>query len=815
MAHAHPRFTASMKAFASLLAALFLAQLTALPVAATSALPAASAPTGIATTPPASTPAPVPTAKHTFTIGQDAFLLDGKPTVIRCGEIHFARVPREYWRDRLKRCKAMGLNTVCAYLFWNFHEWNEGVYDWSGQADAAEFCRIAQEEGLWVILRPGPYACAEWEMGGLPWWLLKNTDIRLRTSDPRFMAAGTAWLKEVGRVLGPQQITAGGPILMVQVENEYGFYGDDTNYMRALRQATIDAGFNVPLFACNPYNTLTKGHIPELFSVVNFGADPAGAFKLLRQVQPEGPLMCGEFYPGWFDTWGFPHHRGDTGRYLKDLEYMLKNNASFSIYMAHGGTSFGLWAGADRPFKPDTSSYDYDAPIGEAGGLGEKFRLTRELMSRYLQPGETLPDPPAPNPVIEIPSFALTETAPLFTNLPEPVADTAPRTMEAYNQSRGCILYRTTIPAGPATRLSVKEVRDFGTVLLDGKIVGQLDRRFRAFGVNLPARTRPATLDILVEAMGRINFGPEVHDRKGLYAPVTFSEGNALKPGGWQIYNFDLSDASLARLKWTPASRSAIAPGTAFWRGSFELTAPADTYFDVSKWSKGVLWINGHCLGRFWNIGPTQTMYVPGPWLKKGRNDVVVFDLKGPESPVLAGLKAPVLDRLRPELDFQILSSVNQGTLHLTDASLVHTGSFPNSTAVQTVKFARTATTRQVCLEMLNAHDGSPFAAIAELDFLDEAGRSISHGNWTIAYVDSEERSAEDGSALNAINGQIADFWHSEWSQKKPPFPHRLIIDLGAATPISGLRYTPRTGNNVGGHFKDYRVYAGDKLVTP
>ena len=355
---------------------------------------------------------------HRFAIGEQDFLLDGQRLQIRCGEIHFARVPREYWGHRLRLCKAMGLNTVCAYLFWNYHEWDQGRFDWSGQADAAEFCRLAQQEGLWVILRPGPYACAEWEMGGLPWWLLKNDNIRLRTRDPDFLAAGRAWLKEVGRVLGPLQVTRGGPILMVQVENEYGFYGDDVQYMGEMRQALLDAGFDVPLFACNPPYALRKGLRDDLFNVVNFGKDPAGGFKALREIQPKGPLMCGEFYPGWFDTWGFPHHLGNTPQYLADLEYMLKNNASFSIYMAHGGTTFGLWSGADRPFKPDTSSYDYDAPISEAGWIGEKFKLTRELMAKYLLPGETIPEPPAANPVTTIARFELGQSAAIFDNLP-------------------------------------------------------------------------------------------------------------------------------------------------------------------------------------------------------------------------------------------------------------------------------------------------------------------------------------------------------------------------------------------------------------
>jgi beta-galactosidase len=751
-------------------------------------------------------------ATHTFAIGDEDFLLDGQRLQIRCGEIHFARVPREYWGHRLKLCKAMGLNTVCAYLFWNYHEFEQGKYNWSGQADAAEFCRLAQQEGLWVILRPGPYACAEWDMGGLSWWLLKKDGIKLRSRDPKFLEPARAWLKEVGRVLGPMQISRGGPILMVQVENEYGFYANDAQYMGEIRQALLDAGFDVPLFACNPPYALRNGLRDDLFNVVNFGNNPDTGFRALREIQPKGPLMCGEFYPGWFDTWGFPHHTGNTPQYLADLEYMLKNGASFSIYMAHGGTTFGLWSGADRPFKPDTSSYDYDAPISEAGWIGEKFKATRDLMAKHLLPGETIPEPPAPNPTTAIAHFELTESAAIFDNLPSPFEDKAPRNMEAYDQGHGSVLYRTTLPAGPAAQLSVKEARDFAWVFVDGVPVGAMDRRSQQYRVQIPPRQAGARLDILVEAMGHVNFGPEVHDRKGLHAPVVVktAAGETIEPSPWQVYRLPLDEPMLAALKWRPGK----ATGPAFWRGEFEAAKPADTFLDVSAWGKGVLWVNGRCMGRFWNIGPTQTMYVPGAWLKQGRNEVIVLDLLGPQEPTLAGLEKPILDQLRPQLDFT--NKTPQATLALDGVQPVHTGTFAAGPAAQEVPFAKPVEGRQFCLESLDTIDDTPMAAVAELDLLDTDGQPISHVLWTIAYVDSEERINEDGSALNAINGQTADFWSTEWSQAHPGHPHRLVIDLGKTETISGFRYTPRPGDSShGGFIKDYRVYVGDSLAKP
>jgi beta-galactosidase len=436
---------------------------------------------------------------------------------------------------------------------------------------------------------------------------------------------------------------------MVQAENEYGSYGKDVEYMGAIRQALLDAGFNVPLFACDPTGDLKNGYRSDLFQVVNFGKGPQAGFKALRAVQPTGPLMCGEFYPGWFDTWGADHHLGDTKQYLSDLEYMLAQGASFSIYMADGGTTFGMWSGTDHPFKPDTSSYDYDAPISEAGWITDKFTQTRALISKYLSPGEKLPDPPPANPVMSIAPFTLTESAPLFDNLPKPIEDSAPHNMEFYDQGRGCILYRTTIPAGPAATLEVGAARDYAWVLIDGKQVGVMDQRPPATNkLQLPARTAAAQLDILIETAGHINYGKEMDDPKGLIGPVRIAGDGAVELGKWEIYLFGLDAPMLADLKYKTGGTQ----GPAFWRGSFTVDKPTDTFLDLRAWGKGVVWINGHCLARYWNIGPTQTAYVPGPWLKAGRNDVVILDLLGPTTPVLAGLEKPILDQLRPELDF-------------------------------------------------------------------------------------------------------------------------------------------------------------------
>jgi beta-galactosidase len=516
--------------------------------------------------------------------------------------------------------------------------------------------------------------------------------------------------------------------------------------------------------------------------------------------------MCGEFYPGWFDTWGYPHHRGGTDTYLKDLEYMLRSNASFSIYMADGGTSFGMWAGADTPFKPDTSSYDYDAPISEAGWCGEKYNKTRALLHRYLLPGEVLLEPDKAAESIAIPPFRLSETANVFDNLPLPVGAKQPDTMECYDQGRGCILYRTELKPGAEVTLSVGAVHDFAWIFLDGKQVGVMDRRSGRFAVRLPHRATAVQLDILVEAMGRVNFGKEVHDRKGVHGPIKIATaGGVVKELlDWKVFSLPLDGQQLLNLSWKNAYLPA-AP--AFWHGRFDLDKTGDTFLDLRSLGKGVLWVNGHCIARFWNIGPTQTAYVPGVWLKSGRNEVIVLDLIGPQNLTLAGLKYPILDQLRPELDFSHAQKAN-GILQLAMKNPVLTAKFDDDSKAQLAHLPEPTRGRQFGLEILSEY-GDAAAAVAELDLLDATGQNIPHGQWTIAYVDSEEKLKEDGSAINAINGQVSDCWRSKQGKS-----HYLVIDLGSDQEIGAFKYTPSSSAPIS-RIESFRLYVGNDLVTP
>lgn len=579
------------------------------------------------------------TGSHTFGWKGEDFLLDGKPFVIRGGEMHFSRIPREHWRDRLRMLKAMGLNTVGTYLFWNLHEPRPGRFDFSGSNDIAAFVRIAQEEGLWVIVRPGPYSCAEWEFGGLPSWLLKTPDMRVRTSDPRYVAAVTRYLHEVGRQLAPLQVTRGGPIIMVQVENEYGSFGNDMGYKRSVRDALVQGGFDVTLYTADGATpqTLEGGTLPDVLSVINFGSDPAGNFGAFARFRSNVPRMAGEYYPGWFDHWGEPHHTGKIDGVRRDIEWMLERNISFSLYMFHGGTTFGFMNGAndspEQPYQPDTSSYDYGAPLDEAGRPTPAYHVLRELIGQHLSPGEILPAVPASPRMIAIPRFALTQSAPLASLLADPQRAVRPLTMEELDQSYGFVWYRARLPASGKGMLDAGDVRDMALLYQSGRPLGAMDRHKGQRSIELDvAADQP--LDVLVENMGRINYGARlVDERKGLLGPVRFADKPVLE---WEMYRLPLDD--LSRLHFTEGSQEA----PAFHRGVFRISSPGDSFIDMRGWGRGHVWINGHHLGRYWHIGPQQTLLVPAEWLRRGRNDIVVLELESSRQRSVQGLTDPV-----------------------------------------------------------------------------------------------------------------------------------------------------------------------------
>ncbi|WP_213805840.1 beta-galactosidase family protein [Granulicella sp. dw_53] len=592
----------------------------------------------------ASSQPPKPT--QTFTIQQDHFLLNGQPFKILSGELHYARIPREYWHARLKMAKAMGLNTIATYVFWNIHEPTPGHFDFTGNNDLAAFIKAAQQEGLYVILRSGPYSCAEWEFGGFPAWLLKDPAMEqtLRSNDPSFMVPTERWIHRLAQEVAPLQIGHGGPIIMTQVENEYGNFDHDHAYMEHLKTIFEQSGLTASLlYSADNWRNIPAGSIPGLYAATNFGiGNHQGGMDALAKVRPDAPLFVSEYWPGWFDHWGHPHETRPVAPQLEDLDYILHRGAGINIYMFHGGTSFGFMAGSSNisgQFLPDVTSYDYDAPLDEAGHPTPKLLAYRKILATFSPCGNESCLPPVPTapPVITIPPITLTESTSLWQNLPTAIASETPQSMEHFDQSYGYILYRTQLPAATSGDLVLTDLHDYAQIYLDGKLTGTLDRRNKQS--TLPIKTDgPARLDILVANDGRINSTKQMRiESKGITKSVTLS-GTPLT--GWQIYPLPMTTLPT---HFNPAAKQSQAP--TLRRGSFTLASTGDTFLDIRTLGKGALWINGHPIGRFWNVGPQQTLFVPGPWLRKGRNEVVVFDLLPSTTPPhLAGLAQPILD---------------------------------------------------------------------------------------------------------------------------------------------------------------------------
>ncbi|MET3503339.1 beta-galactosidase [Mucilaginibacter rubeus] len=587
-------------------------------------------------------------AKHTFALGDTTFLLDGKPLQIISGEMHYTRVPREAWRQRMKMAKAMGLNTIGTYVFWNVHEPQKGHYDFTGNHDIAEFVKIAKEEGLWVILRPSPYVCAEWEFGGYPYWLEKEQGLVVRSKEPKYLEAYKKYLTQVGKQLSPLLVNHGGNILMVQIENEYGSYGSDKDYLALNRKMFIDAGFDGQLYTCDPEPAIKDGHLPGLLPAINGVDDVAKVKKLIGEnYNGKGPYFIAEWYPAWFDWWGTAHHTVPAAKFIPKLDSVLAAGISINMYMFHGGTTRGFMNGANyndqNPYEPQISSYDYDAPLDEAGNATDKFMKFREVISKHLPAGVTLPEVPAAKPAMGLPAIKFTKSTSLFDLLPLAKANNTPLTFEDLNQAYGFVLYRTTINGGKSGLLKLKDLRDYGVVFVNGKRVGILDRRKYQDSLMISLPKGKVTLDILVENLGRINFGPYLlKNKKGITEKVLFA-GTELK--NWKMYSLPFDDIN--KVKTNPAIKKVAANNTPQLKKTvFKVDKLADTYLDMSTWGKGIVWLNGHNLGRYWNCGPQQTLYVPVEWLKKGNNEITVLELIKPSENTLNAIDHPILDVL-------------------------------------------------------------------------------------------------------------------------------------------------------------------------
>ncbi|MDR3741243.1 MAG: beta-galactosidase [Terracidiphilus sp.] len=586
----------------------------------------------------------MPLAPHSFRVQDGSFQLDGKPFRIISGEMHYPRIPRAYWRARLRMAKAMGLNTITTYVFWNVHEPSPGVYDFSGQNDVAEFIREAQSEGLYVILRPGPYVCAEWEFGGYPSWLLKDHSIVVRSADPKFTEPTRRWLLRLGQELAPLQMVNHGPIIAVQVENEYGSFGDDHAYMEQIHHDLLEAGFSMfVLYTADGADELPKGSLPELPAVINFGPGHAKTeFAKLQKQRTQGPYMNGEYWAGWFDHWGEKHHTTDARQQTDELAWILQQGFSISIYMFHGGTSFGWMNGANsngKNYEPDTTSYDYDAPLDESGRPTPKYFLFRDVIAKAT--GITPPPVPSVDPPIAIPAVKLAQSTSLWRNLPDRVRTDRLLTMEDLDQAYGYILYRTFDTDKGDFDLVLDGLHDYARIYVNETLVGSLDRRLdqNHLAIHIPAaRSR---LDILVENTGRVNFTTVLRgERKGITGQVTL----AGKPiANWQIYSLPMNTPE--KMHFAPGDCT----GPCFYRGTLQVANVADTFLDTSNFVKGFVWINGHPLGRIWNIGPQKTLYLPAPWLKPGANDVIVFDLEGASGRTIEGKAAPILNGTSPD----------------------------------------------------------------------------------------------------------------------------------------------------------------------
>jgi beta-galactosidase len=591
------------------------------------------------------------TAQSRFAIGASDFELDGRPHRILAGALHYFRVHPDLWADRIHKARLMGLNTIETYVAWNAHEPRRGEWRADDGLDLGRFLDLVAAEGMHAIVRPGPYICAEWDNGGLPAWLFRDPEVGVRRSEPHYLAAVSEYLRHVYDLVAPRQIDVGGPVVLVQIENEYGAYGADKAYLAELVRVTRDAGITVPLTTIDQPTPqmLADGSLPGLHLTGSFGSRTTERLATLREFQPTGPLMCMEFWCGWFDDWGSHHHTTDAAASAHELDTLLAAGGSVNIYMFHGGTNFGLTSGANDKgrYAPITTSYDYDAPLDEAGHPTAKFWAFREVISRYADVPDEIPAPASPAPELTAPLRSVAALLDLAPEIGAASAIGAMATFDELGHDRGIVVFSTTLERGGSGTLAIgEEVRDRAWILVDGHPVGVLARDAHERAIALPEAR--GELTIVVEDQGRVDYGTRIGEHKGLIGGVTL---DGVELSGWSVRPIDLD--RLPAVAVTAAARVADATqhaGTeAFPAGPFlasgevELDMSADLFLDTLHWGKGLVWVNGFLLGRYWRRGPQRTLFVPSPVTRAGRNEIVVLEFEAMGEPVIRLLAAPEL----------------------------------------------------------------------------------------------------------------------------------------------------------------------------
>jgi beta-galactosidase len=564
-----------------------------------------------------------------FAIGDHDFLLDGEPFRILSGALHYFRVHPGHWADRIRKARQMGLNTIETYVAWNAHAPREGDFNLADGLDLGRFLDLIAAERMYAIVRPGPFICAEWNNGGLPAWLFRNGTPGIRRNEPAYMAAVSDYFEQLAPVLVPRQVDRGGPVILVQVENEYGAYGMDKDYLRNLAELTRRIGVTVPLTTVDQPidDMLENGSLPGLHKTGSFGSRVTERLDALRRHQPTGPLMCSEFWDGWFDDWGAHHHVTSADQTAQSLDELLKQGASVNVYMFHGGTNFGLTNGANDKgtYQPIVTSYDYDAPLDEAGNPTAKYWAFRDVLAKYAPVGDECPRAATPAPALAAPFGQVLPLWDVLEQLGTWSRHDGLVTADAIGQYQGLTLYRTEVDlAGPGV-FEIDEVRDRAQVFLNRQGIGVLARDHHDRSIALPVNAR-GSLELLVEDQGRVDYGPRLGEPKGLIG--TAKANGELLPR-WETMPVDLTDIAPVAdaLRSRPPTTTAVLAGPAFARASFDLPDVSDLYLDTTGWGKGVAWINGFCLGRYWSRGPQRTLYVPGPVVRQAANELVILEL--------------------------------------------------------------------------------------------------------------------------------------------------------------------------------------------